>query len=237
MQSAAASGIRTALMFAGHSVTFPALAARREFAHRFTLRHPTMDVLAEKALVVERLWDWHRGHVADLGFAPTCLRTAEQVHGAGVAVVDDDSAPHTPEADALVTNTPGIMLGIYVADCCAVFLADTVTGAVGLAHSGKKGTEAGIAARALHVMSERFGSQTQNIIVVLSPCIRPPAYEVDFAADIRRQCLEAGVLPENLHDSGECTSADSRRFYSYRMEKGRTGRMLALLGRRPAASA
>ena len=224
-------------MFSGHSITFPALAAHGGFAHRFTLRHPTMDVLAEKALVVERLWDWHRGHVADMGFAPASLRTAEQVHGADVAVVDHQSAAHAAETDALVTNTPGIMLGIYVADCCAVFLADTVTGAVGLAHSGKKGTEAGITARALHLMSERFASRAQDIVVVLSPCIRPPAYEVDFAAEIRRQCLEAGVLRDNLHDSGECTSADPRRFYSYRMEKGRTGRMLALLGRRPAASA
>lgn len=216
-------------------MTFPALAAQGGFAHRFTLRHPTVDVLAEKALVVERLWDWHRGHVADLGFEPASLRTAEQVHGADVAVVDHASVAHASATDALVTNTPGVMLGIYVADCCAVFLADTTTGAIGLAHSGKKGTEAGIVAKALSIMSERYGSRAHNVVVVLSPCIRPPAYEVDFAAEIRRQCLEAGVRPENLHDSGECTSADPRRFYSYRMEKGRTGRMLALLGKRPVA--
>ena len=224
-------------MFAEHSMTFPALSSQGGFAHRFTLRHPTMDVLAEKALVVERLWDWHRGHVADMGFQPRDLRTAGQVHGAGVAVVDAASAAHAPETDALVTNTPGIMLGIYVADCCAVFLADAASGAIGLAHSGKKGTEAGIAAKALSIMSERYDSKAHNVVVVLSPCIRPPAYEVDFAAEIRRQCLDAGVLPQHLHDSGQCTAADPRRFYSYRMEKGRTGRMLALLGRRPAAPA
>ena len=218
-------------MLAGYWMTFPALASLEGVAHRFTLRHPTVDVLAEKALVVERLWDWHRDHVADMGFQPGLLRTAEQVHGADVALVDHHSDARTPATDALVTQTPGVMLGIYVADCCAVFLADPVTGAVGLAHSGKKGTEAGIASRVLRVMSERFGSRAQNVRVVLSPCIRPPAYEVDFAAEIRRQCLEGGVLPENLHDSGECTSADTRRYYSYRMEKGRTGRMLALLGR------
>jgi len=67
--------------------------------------------------------------------------------------------------------------------------------------------------------------------VQLSPCIRPPSYEVDFAAGIRAQCLESGIRPEHLHDCGICTSTDLQRFYSYRVEMGKTGRMLALLGR------
>ena len=64
----------------------------------------------------------------------------------------------------------------------------------------------------------------------LSPCIRPPHYEVDFAAEIIRQARAAGV--EQVHDSGRCTASDPARYYSYRAEKGRTGRMLALLALR-----
>lgn len=123
------------------------------------------------------------------------------------------------------------MLGIYVADCCAVYLVDPTCRAFGVLHSGKKGTEKGITKKAIAMMEDRFGSRPSDIVVQLSPCIRPPAYEVDFAADIRQQALDSGVSPTNLHDTGLCTSADLTKFYSYRMEKGRTGRMMALLGR------
>jgi hypothetical protein len=66
------------------------------------------------------------------------------------------------------------------------------------------------------------------VIAQLSPCIRPPHYEIDFAAEIVRQCRDAGL--NEVHDSGVCTACDLQRYYSYRAEKGRTGRMLALLG-------
>jgi copper oxidase (laccase) domain-containing protein len=66
------------------------------------------------------------------------------------------------------------------------------------------------------------------MVVQLSPCIRPPHYEVDFAAQIIKQCRDRGV--QQIHDSGKCTASDLASYYSYRMEKGRTGRMLALLG-------
>ena len=69
----------------------------------------------------------------------------------------------------------------------------------------------------------------------LSPCIRPPHYEVDFAAEIVRGCQERGV--ENIHDSGACTACDLEQYYSYRVEKGRTGRMLAFLAMAPASRA
>lgn len=61
----------------------------------------------------------------------------------------------------------------------------------------------------------------------VAPCIRPPHYEIDFAADILRQAREAGV--QDVHDCGTCTASDPDTYYSYRREKGRTGRLLALL--------
>jgi copper oxidase (laccase) domain-containing protein len=140
----------------------------------------------------------------------------------------------TQGVDGLITREAGLLLGIYVADCGVVFLADPRTGAIGLVHAGKKGTELGIVPEAIRLMGERFGSRPEDVIVQLGPCIRPPAYEVDFAADLRAQTLAAGVLPEHLHDCGICTSSDPERYYSYRLEKGRTGRMLGLLGKRMA---
>jgi hypothetical protein len=76
-------------------------------------------------------------------------------------------------------------------------------------------------------MTDRFGSRSSDLVVQLGPCIRPPHYEIDFAADIVRQCRDLGV--SSVHDSGVCTACDLKRYYSYRAEKGRTGRMLAFL--------
>ena len=212
-------------------MTFPALA---DLAHGLTLRHPEIDVDGERAEVLQRLSPWHAEFVEALGFSQDALRTAEQVHGRGVAVVDAHSPTMTLGADGLITREAGLLLGIYVADCGVVFLADPKTGAIGLVHAGKKGTELGIVPEAIRLMGETFGSLPEDIIVQLGPCIRPPAYEVDFAADLRAQTLAAGVLPEHLHDCGICTSSDPARYYSYRLEKGRTGRMLGLLGKRMA---
>lgn len=213
-------------------MTFPALDLLPGFSHRFTLRHPDIDVNDERELVIHRLRDWHLDQVSTMGFKRESLCTTQQVHGTQVSII----APGSPDSmlsacDGMVTNLSDIVLGIYVADCCAVYLADPATGAFGIVHSGKKGTEGRITANAVEAMTRHFGSDPSNVVVQLSPCIRPPAYEIDFAADIRQQALEAGIRPENLHDSGVCTSSDLTKFYSYRMEKGRTGRMLAILGR------
>lgn len=214
------------------AMTFPALQALRGFAHAFTLRHPEIDVHADRDEAIRRLSDWHLGILQRaLGLAASCLSTAQQVHGNRVAVVTAPGAAAAPGADGLVCATRGVVLGIHVADCCAVYLADPVSGAFGIVHSGKKGTELNITGVAIAALQAEFGARAENIVVQLSPCIRPPVYEVDFAREIRRQAREAGARAENIHDEGVCTSSDLARFYSHRVEKGRTGRMLALLGR------
>jgi copper oxidase (laccase) domain-containing protein len=76
-------------------------------------------------------------------------------------------------------------------------------------------------------MRDEFGCKPERMIAQLGPCIRPPNYEVDFAALIRSQCAAAGV--REIHDCGACTAAQPDRYYSYRTEKGKTGRMLGLL--------
>jgi polyphenol oxidase len=207
-------------------------AALVGWRHGFVLRQPGVDVAVEREEAVARLWPWHASSAESLVGHGVALCLAEQVHGIGVAVVDAQSAGMTAGVDGLISRDAGVALGIYVADCCAVFLADERTGAVGLVHSGKKGSEGGITGVALARMSEAFGTRAADVTVVLSPCIRPPAYEVDFAAQIRAQAMALGV--KQVSDDGLCTSADLERFYSYRVEKGKTGRMLAVLRARAA---
>ena len=208
---------------------FPALRAVADVRHGFVGRIPGIDVATNRAEALARLDAAHRAIRADLGFAEGAFATAEQVHSNNIVVLD---APLREDrcfdgADGLITNQRSVSLGIYVADCCAIFLVDPVRHSIGLVHSGKKGTELAIVTDAIRQMGQSFGSAAHDLIVQLSPCIRPPHYEVDFATEIVRQARAGGV--EEVHDSGICTACDLRRYYSYRAEKARTGRMLALL--------
>lgn len=212
---------------------FAALDAVPGIQHAFIARVAGIDVASDKAEALRRLDGIHRDARRSLGVGEFPFITAEQVHGREVAVVERSamSEQRIGGCDGLVTNQPGVLLGIYVADCGAVFLVDPVRRAIGLVHSGKKGTKLGIVANAIDLMGDRFGSAAEDLIVQLGPCIRPPHYEIDFAADVVRQCRERGV--KQVHDSGVCTACDLERYYSYRAEKSRTGRMLALVALMP----
>ena len=211
---------------------FPALSAIGICRHAFTQRIPGIDVLHEKAEVLKRLDAAHREIRNTIGVGEWPLFTAQQIHRNKIAVVD--SCNHVPAdrefpgCDGLITNQRGTVLGVYVADCCAVYVVDPKTPAIGLVHSGRKGTELGVLSNAIRQMIDRFGSDPANMIVQLTPCIRPPHYEVDFASEIISQCRVLGV--NEIHDPGACTGCDLDRYYSYRAEKGKTGRMLALIG-------
>lgn len=193
--------------------------------HDFIGRVPEVNVVLDKREAILQLEPFHSEARAELGEYPYV--TAEQVHGAAVAVVETAEETEHGGVDGLVTNLPGVTLGIYVADCAAVYLVDPLKRAIGLVHSGKKGTELGIVDEAIEQLQQRYGSKPDDLVVQISPCIRPPEYEVDFAASIREQCAAAGV--RNVNDCGICTASNPEMFYSYRREKGRTGRMLALL--------
>lgn len=201
---------------------------------RFIGRVAGVEVDTDRLATVARLEPNHRKAVSEMGFSWDVCWRAEQVHGADIAIVKADGLAESEvmdSVDGLITRDACLVLGIYVADCGAIYVVDKKTGALGLLHSGKKGTELEILPKAISMMKEEFGSQAEDLVVVLAPCIRPPAYDVDFSSEIRQQAFGAGILVENYHDCGICTSTDLAKFYSYRVEKGATGRMLALLGR------
>ena len=198
--------------------------------HGFALRQPLVEVTIEREEAMRRLAPAHSALREELGLGARRFCTAEQVHGAGIAVVDAASSAVQMGVDGLLTTDPQVCLGIYTADCCAVFLVDPVRRAVGLLHSGSKGTRLGITSLGIERMISDFGSDPGDLVAVLSPCIRPPLYEVDFAAGIRQQCEQAGV--GRILDDGVCTGRDLGKYSSYRVEQGRTGRMLALLALR-----
>src|SRR5262245_37294381 len=123
---------------------FPALSSIKICRHVFTQRIPGIDVSAEKAEVLERLDAAHREIRDATGFGDWPLFTAQQVHGDKIAAIDPAVASAVPTGvdgrefpgcDGIITNQRGVALGIYVADCCAVYIVDPKTPAIGLVHS------------------------------------------------------------------------------------------------------
>lgn len=195
-------------------------------SHGFIPRIPGVAGGTDRTRVLEELRPHHHRILERALPQPRGLHTAEQVHGAGVVCVGGEPQVHSG-ADALISADPSVCLGIYTADCCAVFLWDQKRRAIGLVHSGAKGTALGIVPRTVAAMRSELGCNPRDMVAVLSPCIRPPRYETDFAAEIRAQCAREEI--REIWDGGECTGGDLGRFYSYRMEKGSTGRLLAFL--------
>ncbi len=185
----------------------------------------------DREAALARLADHHERAAEALALDQHVLATGEQVHGREVAIVDGDTAFPVVGADGMITADPRVRLGVYVADCCAVYLVAPDRRVIALLHSGRKGSELGIAAAAIAKMRDELGCDPAKIVAQLSPCIRPPHFEIDFAQLIVAQCRAVGV--RQVFDSGTCTATHLQRYYSYRAERGKTGRMLALLALAP----
>ncbi|MBR5888945.1 MAG: polyphenol oxidase family protein [Akkermansia sp.] len=206
---------------------------------RFITRVPGIPTTTDRAAVISALTPAHEAALLDGGIEPKMLRRAQQVHGNKVALVGDIGCSYPVEGvDGLFCGGKAdCCLGIYVADCAAIWIYDTVTQSRALVHSGKAGTQQNIVGETLKAMYKVLGVNASDCVAVISPCIRPPHYEVDIVTMIKQQLEEAGITPENITDSGLDTAADLETFYSYRVEKGNTGRMLALFGRNPGFDA
>ena len=207
--------------------TFPALAEIPGIHHGFIGRIPGLDVKVEREAALARLEEFHVAARHQAGLRDHVFITANQVHGSEVTIVDAQSTAQIANADGLITADPRVCLGIHVADCGPVFIVDPERRVIALLHSGRKGSELGITTVAIEKMQREFGSDPAKMVVQLGPCIRPPLYEIDFAAAIIAQARAAGVRA--VHDCATCTGKNVERYYSYRVERGKTGRLLAYL--------
>lgn len=112
---------------------------------------------------------------ADVGVDAASVRLIRQVHGRGVAVVRrGDAAPaDRPEADIIVSQDAGVAVGVRVADCAPILLADRHLGVVGAAHAGWRGAMQNVAVAAVHAMRDTFGSEPANLVVAVGPSLGP----------------------------------------------------------------
>lgn len=189
------------------------------------------------------------------------LVTLHQVHSAEAVTVEEAWPDESrPRADAMVTDRPGLLLGILTADCAPVLLADPQAQVVGAAHAGWKGALSGVLEATVAAM-ERLGAARGRIAAVVGPCIAQDSYEVDAAFEANFVASEpmnarffrtgrpghawfdlAGFVAGRLDDAGvgrvaalgEDTYGQPERFFSYRRATHRGepgyGRQISLIG-------
>jgi polyphenol oxidase len=162
--------------------------------------------------------------------------------------------------DGLLTDAPGILLGIQTADCLPVLIADRKRRAVGAFHAGWRGTLKGIVERGVASMVREFESSPRDLVAAIGPGIGQCCFAVgvevrdlfaarymyseelfsgdkglslDLAEANRRQLLDAGLSPDAIVTLNACTSCRTDAFFSYRAERGKTGRLMAVIGVAP----
>lgn len=217
--------------------------------------------------------------------SPWPLVTLRQIHSDHIHVISSPE-PGPLTGDGMITQLPGVALGILTADCFPVLLVDTKKRAVGAFHAGWRGTCQRIVEKGVGAMRREFGSRPQDIFAAIGPGIQKCCYEVgdelrgkfesqfpyinelfhevkdsdpvrekypmlfmnqrapghgdlclklhlDLREANRRQLLDAGVPKKQITAMTDCTACDRQRFFSHRAEKGRTGRMMAVIGIKP----
>lgn len=181
---------------------------------------------------------------AALGVPPDRFLTCYQIHSPDVIVAETPwPADQRPRADAIVTKTPGLAIGISTADCGPVLMADAEARVIGTAHAGWRGALTGVLEATVAAM-EKLGAQRSRIVAAAGPMIRQPSYEVgqdlidrfiavqpnnvrffkpgqrpghalfDLAGFVVSRLRRAGIA--EIEDMGHCTYADPAQFYSYR---------------------
>jgi YfiH family protein len=129
-----------------------------------------------------------------MGVEPAEVRLIRQVHGIDVAIcrAGNGRPPDRPEADVVISNDPSVAIGVRVADCAPVLLADRRRPIVGAAHAGWRGTVKGAAATAVKAMVEAFGSHPADLVAAIGPCLGPCCGEVgDEVVEAFRQAGHA----------------------------------------------
>lgn len=206
----------------------------------------------------------NRRRAAEAILPGATLVTLHQVHSADVIHVTEPIATDArPKADAMVTDRPGLLLGVLGADCPPILFADEGAQIIGAAHSGWKGAFAGVGEATVAAM-ERLGADRNRIVAAIGPCIQQKSYEVDSGffirfcetdganerffregrADHYQFDLEGFIAARlaacgigTVHVSGADTYSDAEGYYSFRRATHRSepdyGRQMGAIGLKP----
>lgn len=184
--------------------------------------------------------------------------TVGQIHGTDIlffnSAREEAVVFRSREADGIITSVPGVAIGVRTADCLPLLMYDPKNKAIAAVHAGWRGTVCGIGRIAVKAMNKHVGSEPQDIIASIGPCIRSCCFEVgsdvaekferefgdevisrkagsarsnvDVALSVRKSLLSASVRTENIDDTGICTMCNEDYFYSHRRDGTPSGRHL-----------
>lgn len=201
-----------------------------------------------------------------IGFSPKNIVASHQTHTTNIRVVSKDDCGKGiyrlrdyEDVDGMITNLPGVVLTTYFADCVPLYIVDTKNKAIGLSHSGWRGTVGKIGKVTIERMREIYKTEPEDIIACIGPSICQDCYEIsedvakefegvfcDNICDILiskgngkyqlnlwkcNQLIfeEAGVLPENIYVTDICTCCNTEVLYSHRGQNGKRGNLAAFL--------
>ena len=200
--------------------------------------------------------------VRNFGIGIDKLVTVNQVHGDDILVIDEANPDFSHflkvDCDGIITNQPGVMIGVCVADCYPVLLLDPVRRVTAALHAGWKGTAAGIAKKGVEALVKLFGTDPRDLLAAVGPGIGSCCYEVDsrvmenfrksgqdfasFSADKGegkflldlseanyQQLLRTGIPAGNIEVEKLCVSCNRELFFSYRRDAGETGRQMGFI--------
>jgi YfiH family protein len=187
-----------------------------------------------------------------LGISESDLAWSKLVHGNKVLVAN--TPVKGEDCDAVITNVAGVYCSVSVADCTPVLIYDPKQKAVAAIHAGWRSTVAKIVEETLNAMRSNYGTKGEDCLAFIGACISEAAFEVgeevaeQFESDVKyfnsvrqkffvdlkkenkKQLLRMGLKEKNIEISSYCTVINNDKFFSYRKEKGKTGRMLAVIG-------
>lgn len=255
-----------------HYFTFPALEKLAFVEHLFTTRLggvstgdcATMNLNFDREPDREPVLQNYRIIGEILGLKPEEFVLSHQTHTTNVRLVTEKDKGKGvvrerdyENVDGLITDTPGIGLVTIYADCVPLFFADPVKKAVGVSHSGWKGTVSKMGVATVDAMKKHFGTNPSDLVCVIAPSICQDCYEVsrDVAERFsevfgsegillqkssekyqlnlweanKRVLLEAGVKEENIQVTDICTCCNPKLLFSHRASKGRRGNLAAVI--------
>ena len=177
---------------------------------------------------------------------PEQLATLRQIHS-DIAVYADDRSGRLAEGDALLSDSPGQLVGVRTADCLPILLVDERHRTVAAVHAGWRGTVTGVCLSSLKAMAKRWDTKPEHLHAAIGPGIGPCCFEVGPEVAIqfgqpfqrtrvnleqanRRQLVEAGLAPERICALGLCTFCHGDKFFSFRRDRERAGRMTSVIG-------
>ena len=174
-------------------LAFPALEETGFVRHAFTTRAggvsggvcATLNLSFSRGDKEEAVRENFRRVAEELGAAEEQFVFTDQTHTTNIRIVTQEDAgkgltrpKDYSDIDGLVTNVPGLVLSVFTADCVPVFLADPVHRAIGLVHSGWRGTAGRIAEKALRIMAEQYGTDPMDVVCAVAPSICQDCYEI-----------------------------------------------------------